>query len=60
MDLRCLGKKVPSKILPNIPSLKLTFSHLKMDGWNVSFLLGCGLFSGAFAVSFREGSLLGG
>ena len=31
-----------------LPSLKLTFSHLKMDAWNtiVSFL-GPGLFSGA-------------
>ena len=27
-----------------------------MDGWNTTFLLGPGLFSGAFAVSFREGS----
>ena len=40
------------------PSLKLTASlHLKMDGWNTrytSFLLGPGLFPGAFAVSFRE------
>ena len=26
-----------------------------MDGWNTTFLLGFGLFSGAFAVSFREG-----
>ena len=26
-----------------------------MDGWKMSFLLGFGLFSGAFAVSFREG-----
>ena len=24
----------------NLPSLKLTFSHLKMDGWNTRFLLG--------------------
>ena len=23
-----------------MPALKLTFSHLKMDGWNMSFLLG--------------------
>ena len=38
----------------DLSSLKLT-SHLKMDGWNTSFLLGFGLFSGAFAVSFREG-----
>ena len=28
---------------------------LEMDGWNTIFLLGFGLFSGAFAVSFREG-----
>ena len=26
-----------------------------MDGWNTTFLLGPGLFSGAFAVSFTEG-----
>ena len=25
-----------------------------MDGWDTSFLLGPGLFSGAFAVSFRQ------
>ena len=25
-----------------------------MDGWKTSFLLGCGLVSGAFTVSFRE------
>ena len=30
-----------------LPSLKLTFSHLKMDGWKMSFPLGPGLFSGA-------------
>ena len=30
-----------------LPSLKLTFSHLKMDGWNTSFLLGQNVFSGA-------------
>ena len=37
-----------SKVL--VPSLKLTFSHLKMDGWNTfSFPFGAfnGLFSGA-------------
>ena len=28
-------------------SLRLTFSHLKMDGWKISMLLGAGLFSGA-------------
>ena len=31
-------------------------SPLKMDGWNTTFLLGFDLFSGAFAVSFTEGS----
>ena len=36
-----------------MPSLKLTNSlHLKMDGWNTSFLLGWPIFSGY--VSFRE------
>ena len=29
-----------------------------MDGWKTTFLLGPGLFSGAFAVSFREGIYL--
>ena len=41
-----------------VHSLKLTFLPLKMDGWNTTlstFLLGPGPFSGAFAVSFREG-----
>ena len=32
-------------------------SPLKIDGWKSIFLLGFGLFSGAFAVSFREGIL---
>ena len=37
-------------------ALKLTASlHLKIDGWNMNFLLGFGLFSGAMFVSFREG-----
>ena len=39
-----------------IPSLKLTFSPLKMDGWKMNFLLGFGLFSGAFTVKLREGN----
>ena len=31
-----------------IPSLKLTFSHLKMDGWKtIVFLLGPGFLAGA-------------
>ena len=40
-----------------LPSLKLTFSPLKMDAWNTTFLLGPGLFSGAKNVSFRECTL---
>ena len=37
----------PNKILP---SLKLTFSHPKMDGWNTRDLWEPGLFSGAALV----------
>ena len=44
-----------------IPSLELTANAPKIlgFGWNTTsrFLLGLGLFSGAFADSFREGSL---
>ena len=36
-----------------LPSLKQTFSHLKMDGWNTSFLLGNPIFR--CYISFREG-----
>ena len=37
-----------------VPSLKLTFSPLKMDGWNTfSFPFGMAYFQGR-AVSFRE------
>ncbi len=35
-----------------IPSLKLTFLYLKMDGFNTSFLLGWPIFRGY--LSFRE------
>ena len=35
-----------------IPALKLTFSHLKMDGWNISFLLGWPILR--CHVSFKE------
>ena len=31
-------------VLDRLPSLKLTFSPLKMDGWNISFLLGWPIF----------------
>ena len=38
-----------------LPSLKLIFSHLKMDGWNTRFLLGFwAYFQGILYVSFRE------
>ncbi len=48
-----LPKNVDSTggMLHNLPSLKLS-SHLKMDGWNTSFLLGWPIFRGY--VSFRE------
>ena len=35
-----------SILLAILPSLKLTFSHLKMDGWNTSFVLGWPIFRG--------------
>ena len=44
------GEMSPLYTLPETNCLPL-----KMDGWNTTFLLGFGLFSGAFAVSFREG-----
>ena len=50
---RCISL-VKFKNKNQLPSLKLTFSHLKMDGWNTTLLLGVCPFSGAFAVSFRE------
>ena len=39
---------------PPIPSLKLTFSPLEINGWNTIVSFWDSLFSGAFAVSFRE------
>ena len=38
----------------SLHSLKLTVRPLKMDGWNTTFLLGFGLFSGDMLVSGRE------
>ena len=39
-----------------LPSVKLTWP-LKMEGWKMNVLLGVlGLFSGAIAVSFRDGT----
>ncbi len=38
----------------NLPSLKLTCSPLKMDGWKMIFLLGRPVFRDY--VSFREGT----
>ena len=46
VEIDFVGKK--------LPSLKLTFSNLKMDGWNTSFLLGRPICRGY--VSFREGN----
>ena len=45
------GLKMVSRNEKEIPSLKLTW-HLKMDGWNTSFLLGSSIFR--CYVSFRE------
>ena len=49
--------KNPQHYLAHFPPWNSQQQHLKIDGWNTtnSFLLGQGLFSGAFAVSFREG-----
>ena len=33
-----------------MPFLKLTFAHLKMDGWKTSFLLGCPISSAMLAL----------
>ena len=39
-----------------LPESNIISSHLKMDGWKMTFPFGAlnGLFSGAFAVNFRE------
>ena len=53
-----LFEGILGNVVKGYNSLKLTWlSHLKMDGWKTIclFLLGPGLFSGALAVSFREG-----
>ena len=43
-----LGISVTKELPKDVPSLKPTFSHLKMDGWKDDpFLSGFGLFSGA-------------
>ena len=42
-----------TSMLKPLPSLKLTW-HVKMDGWNTSFLLGWPIFR--CYVSFREGN----
>ena len=47
-------KSILSLSNSQLPSLKLT-CHLKMDGWNTSFLLGWPIFKGY--VSFREGTI---
>ena len=49
-----IGEDEP--ILTTLP--ETNSSPLKMDGWNTNrFLLGPGLFSVAFAASFREGNI---
>ena len=39
-------------IFLEIPSLKLTFSHPKMDGWNTTFLLGWPIFRSYVTANF--------
>ena len=55
---RKLHEDTDTRLMQEIPSLKLIASlHLKMDGWNTIVSFWDGLFSGVFAVSFRETSL---
>ena len=49
-DLMCVKSTLLGTTLPETNS-----SHLKMDGWNTSFLLGRPIFRGY--VSFREGNI---
>ena len=50
----CLAARISLDSLPKyISSLKLTVSHLKMDGWKTSFILRTPMFR--CYVSFREG-----
>ena len=59
IDSDCIFSKVDFYQL--LPSLKLTASlHLKIDGWNINFLLGVFSFSGALAVRFREETTIKG
>ena len=43
---RSILKRYLDQLMVNWFGLKLTFSHLKMDGWNSSFLLGWPIFRG--------------
>ena len=47
----CESHPIEATIYKQIPSLKLTFSHLKMDGWNTHFFLGWPIFRGEPLVS---------
>ena len=44
-------QKLEGNISRHLPSLKLTSSHLRMDGWNTSFLWGWPVFRGELLVS---------
>ena len=39
------------QLVGELGAIGLQQKHLKMNGWKMSFPLGFGLFSGAFAVS---------
>ena len=51
---RVADLSVKPKPLADIPSLKLTFSHLKMDGWNMIFSFWVSAYFQVGTVSFRE------
>ena len=53
VEMRTKKMEIWKKYNKQVPSLKLTFLHLDMDGWNISFLLGWPIFR--CYVSFREG-----
>ena len=52
------GRVIPQKNkTTQLHSGKLTFSHLKMDGWNTSFPWGWPIFRGELLVSGSVGAL---
>ena len=62
--MECVGgKKVKSggslpacRLYVTLPETNSEWKHLKMDGWKTIVSFWETIFSGAFAVSFREGT----